>query len=87
MPAAKYIVELTADERKQLLAAARRRGKASARSSRQCPKRRIADEATLKREIKAVEDERNEAKATIDWRFTAVDARVKLHRLYPSTSM
>jgi len=55
--------------------------------SRQCLKRRIADEATLKRQIKAVEDERNEAKATIDWRFTAIDARVTLHRLYPPTSM
>jgi hypothetical protein len=55
--------------------------------SRQCLKRRIADEATLKREIKALEDERNEAKATIHWRFTTSDARVKLHRLYPSTSM
>jgi DDE superfamily endonuclease len=55
--------------------------------SRQCLKRRIADEATLRREIKAVEDERNAAKATIDWRFTATVARIKLHRLYPSTAM
>jgi hypothetical protein len=53
--------------------------------SRQCLNRRIADEATLKREVKALEDERNAAKATIDWRFTTTDARVKLHRLYPST--
>jgi hypothetical protein len=55
--------------------------------SRQCLKRRIAHEDTLKREIKALEDERNEAKAIIDWRFTATDARLKLHRLYPSISM
>ena len=54
--------------------------------SRQCLDRRIADEATLKREIKAYEDRRNEAEATIDWQFTATDARVKLHRLYPSIS-
>ena len=31
----------------------------------------------------ALEDERNEAKATIHWRFTIVDARQKLARLYP----
>jgi hypothetical protein len=54
--------------------------------SRQCLGSRIADEETLKREIKAYEDRRNEAKATIDWRFTTCDARVKLHRLYPSKS-
>ena len=54
--------------------------------SRQCLDRRIPDEATLKREIKAHEDRRNEAKATINWQFTSGDARLKLHRLYPSIS-
>ncbi len=54
--------------------------------TRQCLGRRIPDEETLKREIKAYEERRNEAKATIDWRFTSQDARIKLHRLYPSTS-
>lgn len=54
--------------------------------TRQCLGRRIADEETLKREIAAYEEKRNEAKATINWRFTSQDARVKLHRLYPSTS-
>ena len=54
--------------------------------SRQCLDRRIPDEETLKREINAYEAKRNAAKATIDWRFTSRDARVKLHRLYPSTS-
>jgi hypothetical protein len=54
--------------------------------SRQCLDRRIADEATLKREIKEYEDRRNEAKATINWQFTSGDARLKLHRLYPSIS-
>ena len=28
---------------------------------------------------------RNQAQATIDWRFTPADARIKLKRLYPST--
>ncbi len=54
--------------------------------SRQCLDRRIPDEATLKREIKAYENRRNAAKATINWRFTSGDARLKLHRLYPSIS-
>lgn len=53
---------------------------------RQCLDRRIPDEETLNREVRAYEDRRNEAKATIDWQFTCKDARVKLHRLYPSIS-
>ncbi len=54
--------------------------------SRQCLDRRIADEQTLKREIKKLEDERNSTSAKIEWRFTTEDARRKLQRLYPSTS-
>jgi hypothetical protein len=54
--------------------------------SRQCLDRRIPDEETLKREIKAYEDRRNEIQASIDWQFTSKDARIKLHRLYPSIS-
>lgn len=53
---------------------------------RQCLDRRIADEETLKSEIKAYEDRRNQEKATIDWRFSITDARQKLQRLYPSNS-
>jgi len=51
---------------------------------RPCLDRRIPDEDPLKREVKAYEDSRNAAHATIDWRFTTSEARVKLHRLYPS---
>lgn len=51
---------------------------------RQCLKRRIADEATLKREVAAWEKQRNKEQATIDWRFSITDAREKLKRLYPS---
>ena len=40
----------------------------------------------LKREIAALEAQRNNAQATIDWRFSIVDARVKLKRVYPSVS-
>ena len=52
--------------------------------SRQCLARRIAGEETLKREIAALETERTQAAATIDWRFTTVDARHKLQHIYPS---
>lgn len=55
--------------------------------ARQCLQRRIATAATLQRELAAVEAARNAARATIDWQFTTTDARVKLHRLYPSTSL
>ncbi len=51
---------------------------------RQCLDRRLPDLETLKREITAYEERRNTERATIDWRFTNKDARVKLHRLYPS---
>lgn len=50
----------------------------------QCLDRRIPDSKTLKQETKAYEDRRNSDKATIDWRFTATEARKKLQRLYPS---
>ncbi len=54
--------------------------------SRQCLGRRIPDQATLQREVKALEDERNNKQRTVNWQFTSQDARVKLHRLYPSFS-
>jgi hypothetical protein len=37
----------------------------------------------LQRRVAALETERNAAHATIDWRFTTGDARVRLARLYP----
>jgi hypothetical protein len=52
--------------------------------ARQCLARRIGDEESLKKEVKKLEDERNAAAAKINWRFTAQEAREKLHRLYPS---
>jgi hypothetical protein len=51
---------------------------------RQCLDRRIPDEATLRREVAAWEQQRNDAHATIDWRFSVTDARQNLTRLYPS---
>jgi DDE superfamily endonuclease len=54
--------------------------------TQQCLDRRIPDENCLRREVKALETERNAAQAKIQWRFTCQEARVKLHRLYPSLS-
>ena len=54
--------------------------------SNQCLNRRIEDEDALKREIAALETQRNQAAATIHWRFSTDDARHKLKRLYPSVS-
>jgi DDE superfamily endonuclease len=54
--------------------------------SRQCLRRRIPDESTLKKENAAWEYERNKQEARVSWRFTAPDAREKLKRLYPPPS-
>ena len=51
--------------------------------SRQCLGERMADKATLVREVAAWEQQRDAGGATVDWRFTTADARVKLKRLYP----
>jgi hypothetical protein len=50
---------------------------------RQCLGRRVPDLATLQRRVLALETERNGAQAAINWRFTTIDARTKLARLYP----
>ena len=55
--------------------------------ARQCLHRRIATEATLKRELAAVEAARNTARAKIHWQFTTTTAREKLAHLYPSHSL
>jgi hypothetical protein len=39
---------------------------------------------SLKQEIKAWEESRNEKSNSVDWRFTTADARIKLKKLYPS---
>jgi len=51
---------------------------------RQCLGRRIDSAETLTREVAAWEEQRNAAKAKVNWRFTTADARVKLRRRYPS---
>jgi len=51
--------------------------------ARQCLSRRIADKATLVKEVAAWEEERNGKQKGVDWQFTTADARIKLRRLYP----
>lgn len=50
----------------------------------QCLDRRIASSEILQREIAAWEGERNTRGIGAKWRFTTEDARIKLHKLYPS---
>jgi hypothetical protein len=52
---------------------------------RQCLKRRLPDIETLGREATAWCGERNRLGASVEWRFRAEDARMKLRSLYPST--
>jgi hypothetical protein len=51
---------------------------------RQCLDRRLGDRAAVEREVAAWVAARNAADATVDWRFTTADARIKLKRLYPA---
>ena len=52
--------------------------------SRQCLDRRLADVATLQREVTAWTEDRNNSPQPLDWRFTIEKARIKMRRLYPS---
>ena len=54
--------------------------------ARACLRGRNADEDSLENAVTTCVSERNAMAATIDWRFTAKDARTKLHRLYPCHS-
>ena len=51
----------------------------------QCLDRRLADQATLEREVAAWQAARNGAGRGVNWRFTTEDARIKLKHLYPTT--
>jgi DDE superfamily endonuclease len=50
---------------------------------RGCLSRPVPDTATLQQRVQALQTERNARRATIDWQFTARQARVKLKTLYP----
>lgn len=49
----------------------------------QCLDRRLGSQETVASEVRAWEEARNAARATIDWRFTIPNARDKLKKLYP----
>ncbi len=51
---------------------------------RQCLRRRLPGIEVLRREAQAWCRERNRLGASVDWRFTTEDARIKLRSLYPS---
>jgi hypothetical protein len=52
--------------------------------ARQCLDRRIGTREELEQEVAAWEADRNERGVEVKWRFATADARIKLHRLYPS---
>jgi hypothetical protein len=51
---------------------------------RGCLRRRVPSREVLRQRVAALEVERNTTQATIHWRFTTGDARVRLARLYPT---
>ena len=52
--------------------------------SRQCLKKRIPDQQSMRKEVEAWERNRNNMKLKVDWQFSTKDARIKLKKLYPS---
>jgi hypothetical protein len=50
--------------------------------ARGCLSRPVPDTQTLQQRVRALEAQRNERRATIDWQFTNRQARVKLKQLY-----
>lgn len=54
---------------------------------RQCLKGRIPDRAALIEKVTAYENRRNALGASVRWQFTTEDARIKLHRLYPTINV
>lgn len=51
---------------------------------RQCLKARIPDQDTLIAKTRAWQHRRNQLSQSVNWQFTTDDARIKLHRLYPT---
>jgi hypothetical protein len=52
--------------------------------ARQCLGERVSDRQALCQRVWAWQEQRNQAKAKINWRFKTADARIKLKRLYPT---
>ena len=49
----------------------------------QCLDRRIPDFETMRKQVAAWEDDRNNRPSKIRWQFSTTNARIKLKRLYP----
>ena len=54
--------------------------------SRQCLNRRISSAKQIEEQVHTWQNNRNQAKAVVNWQFTTADARTKLRRLYPDLS-
>jgi hypothetical protein len=54
--------------------------------ARQCWDRRLGNVDLFQSETQALADQRNAAHATVNWRFTAHDARLRMQHVYPSAS-
>jgi hypothetical protein len=52
--------------------------------ARQVLSGRMASMQEVEQRVAAWQQQRNQQQATIDWRFTTADARIKLKHLYPS---
>lgn len=52
----------------------------------QCLNRRIPNIGTMKQEVAAWTQNRNQKQTTVNWRFKCENARVKLKRLYPQST-
>jgi len=52
--------------------------------ARQALSGRLPTLQAVQERVAAWQERRNQQQATISWRFTAADARIKLNRLYPS---
>ena len=50
----------------------------------QCLNRRIDDIAVVRKEVLAWKKHRDNKNSKVNWQFTTKDARIKLHRLYPT---
>ena len=47
---------------------------------------RVASQVEFEQQVAAWVKQRNDKTAKVDWQFTTADARIKLKRLYPSTT-
>ena len=61
-------------------------GNRDQRARHAVPDRRIDNMETVRSEVAAWQARRDNLQAKVNWQFTAKDARVKLKRLYPTTT-